>query len=211
MAGYPQTGTIINGKSGNFNRVGTGLSTNIVVMVGNNAVGAIQEISYNENRTHADIVELGTDGIIDITPSQAVKYDGSCNRIRFDRMRIAQAFSRGFVHVKSQRVGFNIMIIDKWGSDGTDDSGSVITMLTDVWITKLGASQSATNFVITDNMGFKFRDIHSYLGAPGINATTGGGTRGMPLAFNKWENDTDIGNRMGAIDAPGLINDYIPF
>ena len=109
MATYPQTGSILTRPDGS-NRTGIALSTQIVLMVGPNPIGAVQDLSINESRDVSFISEVGTDGQIDSAPRSSTKVSGRCERIRFDRLRVAEAFSRGFVHVKSQRFPFDIVI-----------------------------------------------------------------------------------------------------
>jgi hypothetical protein len=149
MASYPSTGSTLNGSQGNGNKTSTGVSTSIIIKVGPNTVGAIQELSVSESRNIKMIQEIGTDGNIDSVPNSATEITGSCKRIRFDRMRIAESLGRGFLHAKSQRVGFNIEIIDTWNGDG---SASLITTLTNVWISKIDFSFSSQDWVIADTM-----------------------------------------------------------
>ena len=203
---YPNTGSILTGSNGNGNKTSTGLSTNIIIKVGPNTVGAIQSINVDETRSIDMIYELGTDGAIDSAPKSAVKISGSCKRTRFDRMRIAEAFGRGFTHPQSQRVPFDIQIIDSWNGDG---NSQVITTLKNVWITKIGYSYSATDYVITDDMSWEAETIFTTL-ANGPAAGTGG-ERNMPIAIDSIEQATDIGGRRGSMDAPGLIRAFLPF
>jgi hypothetical protein len=202
---YPNTGSILSGPNGT-NKTSTGLSTNIIIKVGPNTVGAIQNISYDESRPISMITELGTDGVIDSAPEKSTTISGSCTRIRFDRMRIAEAFGRGFIHVKSQRVPFDIQIIDNWNGDG---NGSLITTIKNVWINKLGATYSATEFIITDKMDWNAETIYTTL-ANGPAAGSGG-ERGMPIAIDSIEQNADSGGRRGSMDVPGLLKAFLPF
>jgi len=150
--------TLPNGQ----NKTSTALSTNILIMVGNTPVGAVQSISIEEGREVQNIYEIGTDGTIDSTPKTQVKYTiSNCKRTRFDKMRVAQAFGRSFIHVGSQRYPFDIHIIDQ---QSEDQSNWVTTVLKNCWITKIGYSYSSTEWVIADDVGFNVEFIYSFLG-----------------------------------------------
>ena len=116
MALAPNTGSTLTQTSGK-NKTSTAISTNILIMVGETAVGAIQSMQITESRGLKQIDEVGTDGHVDSVPNVSTNITGSCQRVRFDRLRIAEAFSRGFVHVASQAYPFDIVIIDKQKSD----------------------------------------------------------------------------------------------
>jgi len=197
----PQTGSIIENPNGS-NRTGTALSTNIVIRVGPNPVGAVQTLSINERRSITMIDEVGTDGHIDSAPSKSADISGNCRRIRFDRLRVSEAFSRGFLHAKSQRIPFDIDIYDKWAGDG---ESMIITTIKNVWIESISYSYGADNFIIADEMGWQAEDIYSTI--QGANAATGG-ARNLVLQTDTLgiERQADRGVRRGALDAPNLIN-----
>jgi hypothetical protein len=197
----PQTQSIIENANGS-NRTGTALSTHIVIRVGLNPVGAIQNIDIKEDRTVTPIDEVGTDGHIDSAPTKSTNISGTCRRIRYDRLRVAEAFSRGFIHAKSQRVPFDIDIFDKWNGD---NENMIVTTIKNVWITGIDYAYAADNFLITDNMSWMAEDISSTI--QGGNAAVGG-ARGLILQTDSEgiEQQTDRGMRRGALDAPGLIN-----
>lgn len=198
----PQTGSIIENANGS-NRTGTALSTFIVIRVGANPVGAVQEIQIREERSVTPIDEVGTDGHIDSAPTKSTNISGTCRRVRYDRLRVAEAFSRGFLHAKSQRIPFNIDIFDKWNGD---NENMIVTTIKNVWITGIDYSYSADNWIITDNMSWMAEDISSTIQGTGNAAT--GGARGLILQTDTAgiELQTDRGMRRGALDAPGLIN-----
>lgn len=201
---YPQTKSILqNTGSTTSNRTGIGLSTMILIKVGNEPVGAVQSIQIQENRNIEMIDEVGTDGHIDSAPNQSTNISGSCERIRFDRLRITEAFSRGFLHVKSQRIPFDIEIIDQF--NGEIGSGSeVITVIENVWIESISYNIQAGNWIITDNMQWKAETISSRIG-DGEQPAAQGGERAIPLQYDPYELAADVGKRRGSMDAPGLI------
>lgn len=197
----PSTGSIIETATGG-NRTGTGISTQIVLRVGPNAVGAIQSISIREERNVTPVDEVGTDGHIDSVPTRSTSYTGTCRRIRYDRLRVTEAFSRGFLHAKSQRIGFNIDIYDKWNGD---NENMIVTTIKNVWITGLDYDYNAQDWLIIDNMSWMAEDISSSI--QGTTPAATGGARGLILQTDTAgiEQQTDIGKRRGALDAPGLL------
>jgi hypothetical protein len=198
----PKTGSIIDGINGR-DRTGTGISTSIVIKVGATPVGAIQTIQITEARPLAMIDELGSDGHIDSVPKSATNITGTCTRIRYDRLRMSEAFSRGYLHVSAQRIPFDIDIYDTANGDG---SSAIITTVRNVWISQIGYTYDAGNFVISDNMSFEAESIYSTLN--GGNAAVGGERGANILQINSIERQADVGQRRGALDAPGLITDY---
>lgn len=212
MAIAPNTGsTLTLGNDvlgGGKNKTSTSLSTNIIIKVNDTAVGAIQQLSINENRAVREIYEVGTDGAIDSTPTSSTKYNGSCQRIRFDRLRISEAFLRGFLHVKSQVYPFDIYIIDR---QKKDSSNWITTVIKNVWITSLSYGYQANDWILTDTMNWLAEDISSYTG--GNLPAANGGERGLTyfvddLVSGGIERQADIGanGRRGSMDVSGIID-----
>jgi hypothetical protein len=197
----PQTGSILESINGN-DRTGTAISTNIVIQVNGTPVGAIQTLSINEARTITMIDEVGYDGHIDSVPTKSTDISGDCQRIRYDLLRMGPAFSRDFFHVASQRIPFDIVIIDKWNGDG---SNAIITTIKNVWIESMGYSYKADDWRIIDDMRWKAEAISSTLNG-GLAATSG--PRGFSLQNDSNEQATDQGANRGALSAPGLINEF---
>lgn len=198
---YPQTKSILqNTNSSTINRTGIGLSTMILIKVGVEPVGAVQSLNINENRSIQMIDEVGTDGHIDSAPNKSTDIEGTCTRIRFDRLRVTEAFSRGFLHVKSQRIPFDIEIVDKF--NGENDS-QVVTLIENVWIKSISYNIEAGNWIITDTMTWSAETISSRIGDDQPAAQ--GGERGIPLQYDVYELAADVGKRRGSMDAPGLI------
>lgn len=204
MAAAPNTGSLTEGLNGR-NRTGTSLSTNIIIETDTGmTIGAIQSISINENRRVTMVSEVGTDGHIDSAPTSSTDYDGTCRRIRYDSMRISEAFSRGFIHAKSQRIPFNIVIKDIHSGD---EAKAVVTTIKNVWITKIGYTYNHDNFIIMDDMSWVAEDVYSTLGTSNTNVATGG-DRGIILDLNSIERAADRGERRGSLDASGLLNAF---
>jgi hypothetical protein len=191
------------------NKTGTHLSTNIIILVEGNVVGAVQTMQVNELRGGIRMIdEVGTDGHIDSAPNQSTNYNGTCTRVRFDRMRIAESFSRGFTHVKSQRIPFDIEIQDRFHD--ADAGNAIITTIQNVWIERIGYTYSATDFIITDEMGWQAEDIFSVLGSGASPVVSGANNAvGQPISLNTFESEADIGKFRGALDAPGLLDAFL--
>ena len=193
-----QTGTLNTDNSTH-----AALSTMIVLKVNGNAVGGLQKIQISESREIKMIDEIGTDGHVDSTPSRSSDITGSCERIRLDGLRIAEAFSRGFLHVKSQRFPFTIEIFDMMRGSNL----AVITTITNVWIEKIDYGYNVGDWVVSDNMSFKAEKISSYISSVGQIAAQTGSLRQLPnVDWDIYEMAADIGNRNGAMDSPNLLS-----
>jgi len=200
------TGTHLSDAHGN-NRTATHLSTNIIIVVDGNPIGAIQTLDISEERGGGIkmIDELGTDGHIDSSPHQSTNYSITCQRVRFDNMRISEAFSRGFLHVKSQRIPFDIEIHDRFAN--ADAGKAIITVLKNVWISKIGSVLSATDWIITDTMNASAEDIYSVLNDNNVAQSTANG-RAHEIILNPFEQEADMGGQRGALDAAGLLDAF---
>lgn len=207
------------------NKTSTAISTNIIIMVGNTAVGAVQSLAISEKRGIKMIDEVGTDGHIDSVPNVSTNITGSCQRVRFDKLRVAEAFSRGFIHVQSQVYPFDIVIIDKQKRNQGDQ---ISTIIKNVWISGIDYTYQVSDWVITDTMTWEAETIYSHLNAGGAQPVAVGGERGIihygggkngigvinsgaDFAGNPVQNieqlvDTGQSGRRGSLDAAGLID-----
>lgn len=210
MAKAVNTGSTLTWDSG-VNRTSTSISTNILIMVGNSPVGAVQSLQINESRSIKMIDEVGTDGHIDSVPNQSTNISGSCQRIRFDRLRIAEAFGRGYIHVASQAYPFDIVIIDK---QKRNQAAQVSTVIKNVWIEGIDYQYQTNDWVISETMKWKAETIFSFLnGGSNANISSGvnvaqGGEINLPFSNITIERETDTGanGRRGSMDAQGLID-----
>ncbi len=221
----PNTGSTLGLNSG-VNKTSTALSTNIIILVNGTAVGAVKRLDITEARSIANIAEVGTDGIIDSAPNRSTEISGSCERVRFDRLRIAEAFSRGFIHAASQVYPFDIVILDK---QKRDQANQISTVIKNVWIKEIRYSYSADDWIISDSMSWQAENIYSILngGSAGLgkNSVAVGGERGIQhfgggpngvgtilMGDNGNANnieqlvDTGANGRRGSLDAAGLID-----
>jgi hypothetical protein len=220
-ANTQSTLTLPNG----VNKTSTAISTNIIILVNNTPVGAVQSLNIKEDRAIKMIDEVGTDGHVDSVPNQSTNISGSCQRVRFDRLRITEAFSRGFLHASSQVYPFDIVILDK---QKRDTGSQISTIIKNVWINSLDYTYSATDWVITDTMGWVAESIFSVLNGgsspiPGGVPAAVGGERGIKhmgagpngivtipsgdgISNIEQLADTGSGGRRGSLDAAGLID-----
>lgn len=205
MASTRNTSTVLAGPAGQ-NRTAIHLATHIIVKVDGNKVGAVKSLSVTEARPIKMISEVGTDGNIDGAPTASTKITGRCSRVRFDKMRISEAFNRGFVHVGSQRIPFDIEIQDIFAEN--DEARSVITTLQGVWISEISYEYSSEDFHIVDNMSFEAKRVFSLLNSGNVAQATANG-RANPIVLNQFEQEADIGKYTGALDAAGLLQSYI--
>ncbi len=116
-------------------RIQAGLSTQIVIQVEDPVgtkfvVGAVQSLTYNQNRSLARVKEVGTDGTIGIVPNAATEYDIQLGRIVFDFQRLPQALQREYRHIHAQRRPFDLVITDYNpyllnGATSVTDTGAV--------------------------------------------------------------------------------------
>lgn len=224
MATAPNTQSTLSLANG-VNKTSTAISTNIIILVNDTPVGAVQSLAINEKRSIKMIDEVGTDGHVDSVPNQSTNITGSCQRIRFDRLRVTEAFGRGFLHAASQVYPFDIVILDK---QKRDQGSQISTVIKNVWISGISYTYQADNWIITDNMEWEAENIFSVLNGGsspipgGVPAAVGGerGIKHMGAGPNGVVNitsgdgisnieqlvDTGSGGRRGSLDAAGLID-----
>lgn len=204
MALAPNTSSTLSFGTG-ANKTSTAISTNILILVGNTPVGAVQSLSVTEERSIKMIDEVGTDGHIDSVPNASTNITGQCSRVRFDRLRIAEAFGRGFTHIQSQAYPFDIVIIDK---QKADSANQISTIIKNVWIKSIDYEYGISDWVITDKMSWVAESISSVLTSGSGIPVAQGGERGIPYMNLNIERLTDTGanGRRGSLDAAGLID-----
>lgn len=197
------TGSTLYGENSK-NTTNVALATNIIIKVaGGTAIGAIKSITINETREVKPIDEIGTDGHIDSCPTRSADISGSCSRIRFDGLRAAEAFNRGFIHPKSQAYPFDIVILDK---NRKDPANHITTVIKNVWITSMSVTISADDWIISEEMNWTAEDIYSFRGV--ANPVANGGVNGITPVVLDIEQNADMGvnGKRGALDAQGLID-----
>jgi len=194
-ANYPATGSTLQSN------ISTGLSTQIIIKVGSDTVGAIQSLTVTQSRPILRAVELGLDGTLELVPNQKTDISMNVTRIVFDKLRMAEAFARGFVNIKSQRLPFDILIIDRTAGEGND---AITHTFKNCWFQNYVTPYQADNYIITETATIHVEDVSSRLGASANVAQ--GGAREMKPQIEARERATDIGKFRGTMDAPGIIS-----
>lgn len=204
MADYPNTGTIFDNPD-NGSKTRTGLSTQIVVYVEGEPVGAIQSLTENQNRPVKPIQEVGTDGIIEIVPNGAATISLTIKRVVFDGLSLPEAFSRGYRNIHAQRIPFDIVVIDKFTGDGDN---AVVTTYHNCFFKSLSKSYSADNYMITEDAGVDAEFMSTTrAGGPVANSQGINGGREIPgRQVDSVEQSADTGTRRGPLDFAGLIS-----
>ena len=206
MADYPNTSTIFDkaGVTGGTTRAG--LSTQIVVYVNGEPVGAIQSFQETQSRSNKKIAEVGTDGFVEIVPQGPATVTLSVSRIVFDGLSLPEAFSRGFKNIHSQRIPFDIVVIDKF----TGSDNAVLTTYHNCWFNNLGKSYTVSDYTITETAGIDCEYISSERAGEAVAASQGvAGSREIPgRDVDEIEQAADAGKggRRGSLDFPGLIS-----
>lgn len=198
MATYPKTGSILDGTTR------TALSTQILILVNNEPVGAVQSFAETQTRGIKRIMEIGTDGVVEAVPERAAEISLRVTRIVFDGLSITEAFSRGFRNIQAQRIPFDIVVIDQY--TGTDND-AVITTYENCWFGNISKTYNADGFVISEDADITVESIRTIRGGEAVALSQGtGGGRQVPLQVDEVELLADSGARRGSLDFPGLIS-----
>jgi len=204
-AAYPLTGSTLTSQ------ISTGLSTQILIKIENETVGAIQTLTVNHNRSLDRVKEVGLDGILEIVPNRPTEYEITVKRIVFDRLRLPEAFVRGFINIKAQLLPFDIQIIDRTNGDG---EGAIVHTLSRCWFQRYTPSYGTDTFILSEDATIWCEDVSTTLGT-GQNSAVQGGSRGVNYQVNERERATDTGaggdangggGFRGTMDVSGLIN-----
>jgi len=138
-----------------------GLSTQIIIEAQDvngqfRAIGAIQSLTPSETRNMTRIGEVGTDAVIEIVPTTFVTVTLTVNRIVFDYQRLPAAFQRGFRHIHSQRVPFDIQVRDYnpyWEinlNPGNSTNAVLTTRYVNCWISNYSSPYNSNDYLITE-------------------------------------------------------------
>jgi hypothetical protein len=198
MPAYPKTGSTLDYTTR------SALSTQMIIMVGNEPVGAVQSFNISQNRSLKEVTEIGTDGIIEIVPQSANKVSLKINRMYFDGISLPEAFSRGFRNLQSQRIPFDIVVIDQ--TTGTGDN-AIIETYHNCWFESLSQNFSSDNYTIVQDASVRCEYISTIRGGEAVSLSQGaGGSRQVPVQLDAVELAADSGNTRGSLDYPGLIS-----
>ncbi len=140
-----------NTNVSNPSRIPAGLSTVIEVVVGLEKVVAIQSLAFSETRTVERIQEVGTDGVVEIVPVAAAFIELTAERLVFERLRLPEAFARGFQHIQAQAVAFDITITHYNNYPKTDaDNKDRKMVYKNCWFQAYGGTYRSGAYLITE-------------------------------------------------------------
>jgi len=105
-------------------------STKIIVKVGDNVVGAIQSFKSIEclSKHYACSVKI------------------YANRVRFDKLKVSEAFGKGFIHPNAQRLPFQITV---------ENNGESNMEVQNAWVNDIGYAYDVGDYIIADNIEFE--------------------------------------------------------
>jgi len=209
MSTFPlNTGSILDRTTGESN-TNTGLSTQIIIKVHDQAVGALQSLRVTQGRNLERIKEIGTDGVIEIVPNQATTFELEATRIVFDQLRLPEAFSRGFRFINAQRVPFNIEVFDISSiappGSSTDSPGVVVMTYKNCWFNRYDTPYAADNYLITETAGI-WAETAYISNLQGIDIPANSRGFDAQTDTENIERSVNLGQRRGSLDASGLIN-----
>lgn len=208
--------------STNETNIATGLSTQIIVEVNNQRVGAIQRLVPRQQRAIRGVSEIGTDGFIEKVPHQPTDVTLDVERVVFDRLRLPTAFARQFVNIHAQRVPFDIRVFDKSNTAADEASvpGSIDGTETSVtshvyrncWFQNYQTTYQSGDYIIAETAAISCEFVRTFVGQ---DQNIDGGIRDVQFdtTGGNIEALADLGRR-GSLDAAGLnqlllINDQV--
>ena len=124
------------------------LATAIIVMMGDTAIGAIQNLSITENR-----VVKKLDNGLGTASSTAISL--TTGHARLVKSRLVEVFQRGQVNAASQKYDLTIVIKDN----------KTITKIEHVWITSVGLSYESGEWILIDEMKLEAEKIETINGS----------------------------------------------
>jgi hypothetical protein len=202
----PNTGTLLGPG-----RTNSGLSTQIIIKVDGQAVGALQELTVDQARGLQRVTEIGTDGVIEIVPNKAAEYNLKATRIVFDQMRISEAFSRGFRFIGAQRIAFDIDIYDvnSVNTPGADvgSSGSIVMTYKNCWFARMSTPYRTGDYLISESADIEAETAYLSSGQPkNSRGITPYGDASVAAVDKGIETSVNTGGRRGSLDASGIWN-----
>jgi len=159
ITGYPSSPT---GSLDRSKPLRTGLSTQVLISVDGESIGAVQRFSPVEDRPLQRIQEVGTDAVVEITPMSPTTVTVTASRLVFDRQTIIESLgSRGFRHIHAQTKPFDIVIynyniqdLNQTGFEEADLTGGnpLVTTYWNCWLQHYETTYEQTNYIITENV-----------------------------------------------------------
>jgi hypothetical protein len=204
---YPSTGTLFDSATVEGAKTRTGLSTQVVITVNGEPVGAVQSFQESQRKQNAKIREVGTDGTVEIVPQSATDFSLTVRRMVFDGLSLPESMSRGFRNIHSQRIPFDIVVIDRFTGTGND---AVVTTYHNCWFNSLGKTYSSDNYTITEDasLDVEYMSVRRAGEAVALSQGVNGAREVAGRQTDAVELAADAGNagRRGVLDFPGLIS-----
>lgn len=204
----------------------SGLSTQILIQVDGQGVGAVQSMRVQQQRPMTRVTEVGTDGVIELVPNGASTVSLSVSRMVFDKKRITEAFQRGFLNIHAQRIPFDIVVYDFTDAKSntqpnenpatldvleafdaaTDAEGVITTVFENCWFGGMTTNYTSSDYLISEDATIEVEFVHSF--RDGNEGTPASRIPFDPDLHDALERLADVGRR-GSLDARGLgrIND----
>jgi|10_taG_2_1085330.scaffolds.fasta_scaffold33951_3 hypothetical protein len=206
MADYPNTNSILDSKTR------TGLSTQILILVGTEPVGAVQSFSESQSKSTKKIGEVGTDGFVEIVPSSQTTISLDLDRVVFDGLSLTESLSRGYRNIAAQRIPFDIVVIDKFSSSSEADW--IVTTYHNCWFESLSKSYTQQDYVISEKakVAVEYMSTARSDDAVGRSAPIEGLRQLAHDNYDDVEMDADAGidGRRGAMDFNGIFEAMYP-
>lgn len=192
---YPHSESLLS------ERINSGLSTQITIKVNNTTVGAVQRLSINQNRDLHRWEEIGTDGIVEIHPKGAAKISLTVDRIVFDGMRLTEAFARGFINIQSQRIPFDIQVIDR--TELADNRDAIVHTFNNCWFNQYNPQFRADNFIVSETAQLWCEYVTT---TKNSLSAVDGGLRGISYEYDTMERATDTKGKRGRYEKSNVGN-----
>jgi len=153
-------------------RIQAALSTQIIIEAQDNngqfrAIGAIQSLAPTESRTLTRIGEVGTDAVIEITPTSFTTITLEVTRMVFDYQRLPAAFQRGFRHIHSQRIPFDVQVTDynpyqEIAGAAGGIPNAVVTRYVNCWLERYATTYTQDNYTITETATLQAEHVFDF-------------------------------------------------
>ena len=167
-------------------------------------IGAIQRISPRQTRTLRRIKEVGTDGFLEIVPTQPAETTLDVERIAYDRRRLPGAFGRNFQQIQAQRFPFSVAVqefgaapADEASDTGADAYDTVnLSLYEDCWIQDYGSTYTQDDYVVAETATIWCTRMSMYY-------STGADPKAeLETSLDFAQELVDEGKDLGALDQP---------
>jgi len=121
--------------------------TFIKIKIGDKVVGAVQSLTISEFSP----VNITSSREIETIPHPYSHVTAKVSRLRFDKLRVSEAFNRGFFSVQTQRYPFDIII----------DDNKAETTVKNAWITDCKNTYHTADWVIAEGIDLEAEYVSS--------------------------------------------------